>query len=205
MTHLPATWLETPRLALREFVPADFDDLYRLDSDARVMRFLNKGQPLTRPEVRDGLARILAYYPHYPGLGVWRASERESDTFVGWFCLKYCPPTCDVELGYRLLPAAWSRGLATEGARALVGHAFDELGLYRVIGVTHPHNIASQRVLRKAGLRDEGWGAYYGRRVRLFAKRPIRDSDAHALSTAEDVPLFPLLRWSESERTPLGR
>ena len=60
---------------MREFVPADFDDLYRLDSDPRVMRFLNDGQPLTRAEVRDSLAGILHSYPHYPGLGIWRAER----------------------------------------------------------------------------------------------------------------------------------
>jgi S1-C subfamily serine protease len=42
-------------------------------------------------------------------------------------------------------------------------------GAGRVIGVTHPGNKASQHVLRKAGLRDEGWGRYYDRRLRLFA------------------------------------
>src|SRR5437868_12801937 len=100
MTRTPAPWLETMRIALREFVPADFDDLYRLDSDARVMRYLNNGTPLTRPEVRDALVRVLDYYPHYHGLGVWRAAHRDTGAFIGWFCLKYCPPTCDVEIGY---------------------------------------------------------------------------------------------------------
>jgi len=43
------------------------------------------------------------------------------------------------------------------------------LGLYRIIGITHPQNAASQRVLQKAGLSDRGWGRYYDRRVRVFA------------------------------------
>src|SRR5207237_533330 len=130
---------------------------------------LNDGQPLTRAEVRDSLVRILHYYPHYPGLGVWRAERRDNGTFVGWFCLKYCPPTCDVEIGYRLLADTWGQGLATEVATALIAHAFGDLGLFRVIGVTHPDNVASQRVLQKSGLTDQGWGIYYNRKVRLFA------------------------------------
>jgi RimJ/RimL family protein N-acetyltransferase len=52
---------------------------------------------------------------------------------------------------------------------ALVDYGFDDLGLDRIIGVTHPANKASQRVLRKAGLEDVGWGRYYDRRLRLFA------------------------------------
>src|SRR5665647_704820 len=131
MTMIPSPWLQTQRIALREFVPADFDDLYRLDSDPQVMRYLNDGQPLTHAEVRDALNRALGYYAHYHGLGVWRASLRDSGEFIGWFCLKYCPPTCDVEVGYRLLPRAWGKGLATEGASALVDYGLGDLGLYR--------------------------------------------------------------------------
>jgi len=78
------------------------------------------------------------------------------------------PKTVDVEVGYRLLPGAWGSGYATEGTRALVRHGFAGLGLARIIGLTHPENLASQRVLAKAGLRDAGWGRYYGRDLRLF-------------------------------------
>ncbi|HEX4882836.1 MAG TPA: GNAT family protein, partial [Casimicrobiaceae bacterium] len=58
-----------------------------------------------------------------------------------------------------------------ELARAMLARGFDELRLDRVIGITHPDNAASQRVLLKVGLRDEGWGRYYDCDVRLFALR----------------------------------
>ena len=51
---------------------------------------------------------------------------------------------------------------------ALVAHGFGVLSLYRIIGLTRPDNIASQRVLQKAGLRDAGWGRYYERDTRMF-------------------------------------
>jgi RimJ/RimL family protein N-acetyltransferase len=101
-------------------------------------------------------------------LGKWCAGERASGRFIGWFSLNYVPKTVEVEVGYRLLPHAWGRGFATEGARALVSHGFETLGLYRIIGLTHPDNAASQRVLQKAGLRDAGWGRYYDRNLRVF-------------------------------------
>jgi RimJ/RimL family protein N-acetyltransferase len=56
------------------------------------------------------------------------------------------------ELGYRLFPAVWGCGYATEGARALVRRAFTELGLERVVATTMTVNIASRRVLENAGL-----------------------------------------------------
>ncbi len=165
----PAPWLVTLRLALRAFTPADADALFALDSDPRVVRYIGDGKPTPRAEIATRLARIVRNYAIYPGLGTWHAARRDNGCFVGWYTLKYCPPTCDVEIGYRLLRAAWGQGFATEGATELVRYAFDDLGLDRVIGVTHRDNHASQRVLVKAGLSDRGWGHYYGRRLRLFA------------------------------------
>ena len=164
-----APWLVTLRIALREFASADAGALAHLDSDPRVVRYVGNGKPTPRAEIEMRLARIVRNYAIYPGLGSWYATRRDTGAFIGWFTLKYCPPTCDVEIGYRLLHRAWGQGFATEGATELVRYAFDDLGLDRVIGVTHRDNHASQRVLQKAGLADHGWGRYYGKRLRLFA------------------------------------
>jgi len=165
----PAPWLETTRLALRAFTAGDAALLHELDSDPRVVRFVGNGKPAPRSEIDVRLARIVRNYALYPGLGSWFATRRDTGAFIGWFTLKYCPPSCDVEVGYRLCHAAWGRGFATEGATELVRYAFDDLGLERVIGVTHPDNHVSQRVLMKAGLADEGWGRYYRLKLRLLA------------------------------------
>jgi RimJ/RimL family protein N-acetyltransferase len=158
----------TQRLALREFVAADLPDLVRLDTDPRVMRYIGNGRALAPDAVPAVLRRVQGYYALYPDLGVWRAGRRDDDAFVGWFCLKYIPRTVEVEVGYRLLPDAWGQGYATEGASALVRYGFGDVGLTRIVGLTHPQNAASQNVLRKAGLRDAGFGQYYGRQLRYF-------------------------------------
>jgi RimJ/RimL family protein N-acetyltransferase len=166
---VPAPWLQTLRLDLREFVAGDLDDEYRLDSDPRVMRYISDGKPSTRDEVAAAIKRMLRVYRLYPGLGTWRASRRDTGAYIGWFTLKYIPQTVEVEVGYRLLHEAWGRGFATEGARELVRYGFENVGLDRIVGLTHRDNAASQRVLTKAGLRPFGWGRYYGRRLRVFA------------------------------------
>jgi RimJ/RimL family protein N-acetyltransferase len=165
----PTPWLQTLRLDLRELVAGDLDDEYRLDSDPRVMRYISGGKPATRDEVAAAIRRILRVYRLYPGLGTWRAERRDTGAYIGWFTLKYIPKTVEVEVGYRLLREAWGQGFATEGARELVRYGFEDLGLYRIVGLTHKDNAASQRVLTKAGLAASGWGRYYGRRLRVFA------------------------------------
>ena len=168
-TKVPAPWLQTLRLELREFVAADHNDLWRLDQDPHVMRYIGDGRLSSRAWIAAAMQRIPRVYRLYPGFGSWRAARRDTGAYIGWFTLKYIPDTVEVEIGYRLLREAWGQGFATEGATELVRYGFDDLGLYRIIGVTHRDNVASQRVLQKAGLRPDGWGRYYGQRLRVFA------------------------------------
>ena len=118
------TYLETERLALRRFTADDADLLIELDSDPAVMRYLTGGDP-TPPEVvreRD-LPSILAGYEKWGGdLGLFAAQEKDGGAFIGWFILRPEPegPLDEVELGYRLRQAAWGKGYATEGSRALL-------------------------------------------------------------------------------------
>ena len=90
----------------------------------------------------------------------WIASEKGSDAFAGWFCLK--PDRLDprAELGYRLRRAAWGRGLATEGGRRLVRHAFEGVGLDGLTAHALAANRASRRVLEKCGFALEGRFTY---------------------------------------------
>jgi len=150
-------FLETDRLLLRRFTPADEDNLVELDSDPEVMRFLTGGKPTPRDVVRhDLLPWILRNYERYDGrFGLWAAVAKPGGRFLGWFELR---PREDggadeVELGYRLRRDAWGRGYGTEGARALVDRAFATLGVRRVFAETMAVNTASRRVMEKAGLR----------------------------------------------------
>ncbi|WP_231924605.1 GNAT family N-acetyltransferase [Micromonospora chokoriensis] len=132
----------------------DVDALVELDSDPEVMRFLSGGVPTSLATVRDEqLPRLLGQYGRHPGLGRWAALDRESGEFLGWFALDPSADGGEAELGYRLRRSAWGRGLATEGSRALVRHAFDTVGVRRVWAETMAVNERSRRVMTKAGLR----------------------------------------------------
>ncbi len=142
-------YLETRRLRLRRFAKSDVDDLLVLHNDPEVMRFLNGGRPTTRQEVeRD-------FETRFAGDGYWVATERTSEEFLGWFAFHPTPSGAlnEFELGYRLRRAAWGKGYATEGARALIRKGFTEMGLRRVWAQTMAVNTASRRVMEKAGLR----------------------------------------------------
>jgi RimJ/RimL family protein N-acetyltransferase len=130
--------------------------LYELDGDSEVMRYLSR-ERTPYEVVRDQkLPAILHTYERHPGFGRWAAHDRESGEFLGWFSLDVDTPdmTCRPELGYRLRRSAWGRGLATEGARALIHHAFRHLGIDAVFAQTMAVNRASRRVMEKCGMRQ---------------------------------------------------
>lgn len=149
-------YLETERLILRRFTPDDVDLVTALDADPEVMRYITGGLPTPPDEIRDGyLPAWLAYYQRGDRYGFWAAIEKGTGSFIGWFHLRPQPedPDDQSELGYRLNAAAWGLGYATEGSRALIRKAFEELGARRVYATTMVVNIGSWRVMEKAGLR----------------------------------------------------
>lgn len=145
-------YLRTERLSLRRVVEADVDHLVMLNADQDVMRFIARTPP-TPHEVHADVEQILRAYERFPDHGTFIAEDCDGG-FLGWFALmvREAGPAAP-DLGYRLRRAAWGRGLATEGGRALVDHAFAHLGTERVTADTMAVNRASRRVMEKCGLR----------------------------------------------------
>jgi RimJ/RimL family protein N-acetyltransferase len=148
-------FLATDRLVLRRFTIADADNLVSLDADPEVMRFITGGIPTSRTEILDEvLPAFLGYYQRYEGYGFWAAIEKETGEFLGWFHFRPRAGAApgEVELGYRLRKSAWGKGYATEGSRALIRAGFTQFGVRRVVAETMAVNLASRRVMEKAGL-----------------------------------------------------
>jgi RimJ/RimL family protein N-acetyltransferase len=147
--------LETERLMLRWFTEADADNLYDLDNDPKVMRYLSGGTATPRELIEaEILPRFMTYDERLPGFGFWAAMEKASGAFLGWFSFRPGEGTGPREavLGFRLRKAVWGQGYATEGVRALIRLGFAELGVERVVATTYEDNLASRRVMEKAGM-----------------------------------------------------
>jgi RimJ/RimL family protein N-acetyltransferase len=148
-------FLETERMVLRRFTEADVDRLVDLDSDPEVMRFLTGGIPTPREAIQnDILPAFLRSYEPFSGFGVFAAIGKEDGEFLGWFSFRPKDEACrdEISLGYRLRRSTWGQGYATEGARALIRLGFSQLGVQRVVASTYQDNLASRRVMEKAGL-----------------------------------------------------
>jgi RimJ/RimL family protein N-acetyltransferase len=150
--------IRTKRKTLRKLSAVDVEDLYELDRDLEVRRYIDDARPPAPwPEYRDAtLKKLESFSVPATDLGFWSA-RLEDETFIGWFHLR--PNTNvfpgEMEIGYRLHRKFWRQGLATEGTRRLLNLAISEHGLGYVMGTTLAANIGSRRVMEKAGMQFE--------------------------------------------------
>ena len=157
-------YLETERMILRRLTMDDAENLFELDSDPDVMRYLTGGIPHTLKFImEEALPHYLSYYDRFDQFGFWAAIEKLTGDFMGWFHFRPCKENSEeTELGYRLKKATWVRGFATEGSIALIGKGFRELGVTKVVATTMARNTRSRRVMEKVVLRFEKEFVYPG-------------------------------------------
>lgn len=165
--------LHTPRLQLRNFTAGDLDRMANLMSDAQFMRF-SLG-PYSREQTKTLLEKILAgYREHVPSqFAVILRAENKLIGYCGFF-RQTVDDVEEIEIGYRLDSKYWRQGLATEAARAVRDHAFNDLELDHVISLIHPDNIASRRVAEKNGMTVEKETIFRGFPTIVFGiRRPV--------------------------------
>ena len=147
------TGIETDRLLLRRWCEADREPFARMNADLRVMEHFPA--PLTRAESDAMIDKIEARFADR-GYSLWAAELRAGGDFIGFIGLSVpafqAHFTPCVEIGWRLDAPSWGRGLATEGARAVVHHAFALLGLHELVSFTTDGNQRSRRVMEKMGM-----------------------------------------------------
>ncbi|MDP3894180.1 GNAT family N-acetyltransferase [Nocardioides sp.] len=153
---MPQATLRTARLELVPLAENHLSFLIELNSDPVVHRFLS-AQGLTPQESAEQLRHALTAAKEAPGLGQWVGSYRGEP--IGLWMLQppheqgQPPRPREADLGYRLPQRHWRQGYASEGARELVRHGFEDLGLDRIFAQTMTVNQASRATMAAVGLR----------------------------------------------------
>jgi RimJ/RimL family protein N-acetyltransferase len=146
--------LETERLILRSFRADDVDAMAQLFASPDFMRF-SLGV-LTERKQTVALIEKVTGWDRAGMPSQFAVVPRGKDAAIG-YCgfFHHSEVPGEVEIGYRLHPDYWNRGLITEAARTVRDHAFADLKLPRVISLIHPENIPSRRVAEKNGMKVE--------------------------------------------------
>lgn len=153
--------ITTERLLLRAFSEQDVISLFDILQQPGILRYFPPSGRPPREAAARIVARQLAHWEEH-GYGWWAVELCDATGLLGWAGLTYLPETGETEVAYLLRQEVWRRGLATEAAKASLRFGFDRFGFPFVVGLTHPENVASQRVLEKSGLHFVEKAVYFG-------------------------------------------
>jgi RimJ/RimL family protein N-acetyltransferase len=145
--------LQTPRLSLRRPVPADIDAIHAITSDPRTTVH-NPADLLTTRAEAEELYRRWDQQWHTHGLGYLVIRRHDAAEILGFCGVKILLFRSRevLNLFYRLTPAAWGDGIASEAASAVVARTRNLKPDLPIIARVRPDNIASQRIALKTGL-----------------------------------------------------
>ena len=151
------SYIQTPRLILRQCQDSDIAPFIQMCADKEVMRYFPKNLDAT--EATAFLERIRTDIEKR-GWGAFAVELKTTGEFIGFIGLHVHPPELKIadapEIGWRLLPQYWNQGYATEGAKAVLKYAFRTLRLEKVISFTACVNTPSERVMQNISLEKVG-------------------------------------------------
>lgn len=162
-------FLETKRLIINTPKLIDFNNLYALQSDADVMKYIGQGVRV-QSEVMTGLEKAIAHQEKY-GFSLGSVFEKESGVFIGragLIYLAYDDTQPDIEVGYALTKDAWNKSYATELSKALIDWGFQHLSVTKLVAAINPKNDRSRRVLEKVKMNYVGRAHYWNNEVALY-------------------------------------
>jgi len=158
----------TLRLKATKLTREDLPDLVQLHLDGEVSRFL--GGVRTPSVTATYLETSLQHWVDH-GLGLWTLRTYDG-TFIGRAGLRYVEleGVSELELAYTFVRSAWGQGFATEIARALVEIWQTRCAEPSLVGIVMKGNLASERVLLKAGFCHERDAVFHDENCGVFRR-----------------------------------
>tara|TARA_Y100000588_G_C14122144_1_gene867773 strand:+ start:659 stop:1234 length:576 start_codon:yes stop_codon:yes gene_type:complete len=151
-----ATILETKRLILRTWRGDDLDPMFRINQDLKVMEYFPA--LVNMEDTVSFIDRVFKHQDEY-GYSLYAVELKSTHAMIGFIGLLHRTPeeldlpfNPSTEIGWRLASKYWGKGLATEGAKAVLKYAFHVLNLSEIVSFTVVNNEKSRRVMEKIGL-----------------------------------------------------
>jgi len=166
MSEARAVVLYSERLMLREIEEDDWLALHVVHSDPEVTRFWEKLRTVeqTRESVREAIHANQVSPRHSYDFAIIRTSDQALIGQIGIGAAE-CRHHGSLDFGYALARQYWGNGYMTEALKTLLRFGFTELGAHRICAECDPSNLASARVMEKAGMRCEA----HFRKIRIYA------------------------------------
>ena len=151
--------LESSRLLYRPFEVSDAQDLFSMDANPIVHKYLWQKPTLHIDESLQIIFYLLKQY-NENGIGRYATFLKETGEFIGWTGIKYINDHVEngqtnfYDYGYRLNEPFWNKGYATEATTFWLDHGFKTKKITTMNAYTHAENGASNHILEKAGFQE---------------------------------------------------
>ena len=141
----------SPRLRFERLRPDHAGIIHQMHQDVEQMALL--GGVRTPEQTAAYMKRNLDHWAEF-NFGIWLLRDATTNEVIGRTLLRHLTMdgVDEVETGYGFTPAVWGRGLATEATLTCLDYGWRALGLKSIVAVTLPINVASRRVMEKAGM-----------------------------------------------------
>jgi len=151
------TFIETERLFMREIVEEDVHDMFELDNNVNVHKYLGNNPVQNLEKSKKIIEDIRGQYERN-GIGRWAVIKKGSNEFLGWSGLKYEDHDINdkqgyYDIGYRFKEQYWGKGYATECAVASLEYGFTKMNWDKICAAAQIANVGSNKVLQKIGLK----------------------------------------------------
>lgn len=148
---------QSARLGFRNWTESDIGPMAAISGDQEVMKYFPA--VATYEQTAAFIRRMQDEFAE-KGYCYFAVDELSTGLFIGFIGLTWKTFEADftpcVDIGWRLTPAVWGKGYATEGAIRCLDYAFDTLKLDKVYSMAPKINSTSQRVMQKAGMVQVG-------------------------------------------------
>jgi ribosomal-protein-alanine N-acetyltransferase len=160
--------IETDRLIIRKHKDTDWKDLYEYLSLKEIYIF-EPGEPITKEDSKKIIIERSI------GNSFYAVVLKDENKMIGHLYFNQTEPKeyLTWELGFIFNPNYQKRGFCTEASKKIIQYGFDNLNIHKVVSYCNPKNIASWKVLKKIGMKREGFFRKQGYFLRDENNEPI--------------------------------
>ena len=149
--------LETERLLLTEFFKSDAEELFKIRSDERVQKYLDRDLHKTVEESELMIDGMINTYNSKEGIN-WIIRKKDSLNVIGYIGYwRMIRNNVRAEIGYAMKPEYWGNGYMQEALSKVIKFGFNEFCLHSIEANVNPDNANSIKLLEKFGFKKEAY------------------------------------------------
>ncbi len=149
--------LETERLLLMEFVKNDSEELFKMRSDERVLKYLDRDPHKSIEESELMIEGMIKTFNNKEGIN-WIIRKNDTMHVIGYIGFwRMRKEDVRAEIGYAMNPEFWSNGYMKEALSKVIDFGFNEFCLHSIEANVNPANISSIKLLEKFGFKKEAY------------------------------------------------